>query len=276
MVEHYPISARDQSRLHQCGKKVLPGIFLWYAFDLGVNFGKEILWVARHWRIGKDGRIGKFLSSKNQCKKYWYHKKEEFMFPSCRWHSKIVRRRPRIPRNSSKGKSNLLGEWRSQWRTSRQTRRCSTDRNKRWRWSRERFLVYSWWLHLSSSQWISKEESFPKPLRYIDVIRRTFSTLDMLRGKTTSGTLMAIETYRNLGPISRSSQYWMKTSWRMYVVLEVYTNSIQPQGLHVRSEGPACRKQLAQRKRKAAKVYRETEVQQCAKVERHLLYWSGW
>ena len=28
MVEHPPISARDQSRIHQFGKKVLPGIFL--------------------------------------------------------------------------------------------------------------------------------------------------------------------------------------------------------------------------------------------------------
>ena len=30
MVEYCPISARDQSKLHQCGKKVLPGIFLGY------------------------------------------------------------------------------------------------------------------------------------------------------------------------------------------------------------------------------------------------------
>ena len=31
MVEYYPISSRGQSRLHQFGKKVLPGIFLGYA-----------------------------------------------------------------------------------------------------------------------------------------------------------------------------------------------------------------------------------------------------
>ena len=30
MVEHHPISARDQSGIHQCGKKVLPGNFLGY------------------------------------------------------------------------------------------------------------------------------------------------------------------------------------------------------------------------------------------------------
>ena len=31
MVEYHPISVRDQSRLHQFGKKVLPGTLLGYA-----------------------------------------------------------------------------------------------------------------------------------------------------------------------------------------------------------------------------------------------------
>ena len=31
LVEYYPISAKDQSRIRQFGKKVLPGLFLGYA-----------------------------------------------------------------------------------------------------------------------------------------------------------------------------------------------------------------------------------------------------
>ena len=31
-VEYHPISAKDLSRLHHFGKKVLPGIFLGYGF----------------------------------------------------------------------------------------------------------------------------------------------------------------------------------------------------------------------------------------------------
>ena len=31
LVEYHPITAKDQSRLHQFGKKVLPGLFLGYA-----------------------------------------------------------------------------------------------------------------------------------------------------------------------------------------------------------------------------------------------------
>ena len=37
LVEYYPISVKDQSRIHQFGKKVLPGLFLGYALYAGRN-----------------------------------------------------------------------------------------------------------------------------------------------------------------------------------------------------------------------------------------------
>ena len=37
LVEYYPITAKDQSRIHQFGKKVLPGLFLGYALYAGWN-----------------------------------------------------------------------------------------------------------------------------------------------------------------------------------------------------------------------------------------------
>ena len=43
MLEYYPISARDQARLHQFGKKVLPGIFLAYALIAGRIWKGDIL-----------------------------------------------------------------------------------------------------------------------------------------------------------------------------------------------------------------------------------------
>ena len=39
LVEYYPFSAKDQSRIHQFGKKVLPGLFLGYALYAG-EFGR--------------------------------------------------------------------------------------------------------------------------------------------------------------------------------------------------------------------------------------------
>ena len=43
MVENHPISARDQPRLHQCGAKVLPGIFLGYALHAGRIWKGDIM-----------------------------------------------------------------------------------------------------------------------------------------------------------------------------------------------------------------------------------------
>ena len=37
LVEYYPITSKDQSRIHQFGKKVLPGLFLGYTLYAGVN-----------------------------------------------------------------------------------------------------------------------------------------------------------------------------------------------------------------------------------------------
>ena len=35
LVEYYPISAKDQSRIHRFGKKVLPGLFFGHALYAG-------------------------------------------------------------------------------------------------------------------------------------------------------------------------------------------------------------------------------------------------
>ena len=44
LVEYYPISAKDQSRIHQFGKKVLPGLFLGYALYAG-EFERVTYWL---------------------------------------------------------------------------------------------------------------------------------------------------------------------------------------------------------------------------------------
>ena len=103
MVEYYPISAREASTI---------AIIV---VDLGKYSG------CRNWGVGKDGRIGN-LSSKNQRKRSndatkgrWFH------IPKLQiWHSKIVRKRPWIPRTHSKAGTTRM-EWRSQRRTSRRT-----------------------------------------------------------------------------------------------------------------------------------------------------------
>ena len=47
LAEYHPITAKDQSRLHQFGKKVLPGLFLGYAL-YAVRIWKGDVLVADH------------------------------------------------------------------------------------------------------------------------------------------------------------------------------------------------------------------------------------
>ena len=43
LVEYYPLTAKDQSRIHQFGKKVLPGLFLGYALYAGGIWKGDVL-----------------------------------------------------------------------------------------------------------------------------------------------------------------------------------------------------------------------------------------
>ena len=43
MVEYHPFTAKDQSRIHQFGKKVLPGLFLGYALYAGGIWKGDVL-----------------------------------------------------------------------------------------------------------------------------------------------------------------------------------------------------------------------------------------
>ena len=53
LVEYHPITAKDLSRIHQFGKKVLPGLFFRYAlYAGGWEFGRVTYWsqTLRSWR----------------------------------------------------------------------------------------------------------------------------------------------------------------------------------------------------------------------------------
>ena len=69
LVEYYPISAKDQSRIHQFGQNVLPGLFLGYALYAGGIWKGDVL-VAdlEELETMDDGRIGNLLY-KTQCER---------------------------------------------------------------------------------------------------------------------------------------------------------------------------------------------------------------
>ena len=126
LIEYHPISSKRQSRIHQFGKKVLPGIFL----KLWASRGRNL---ERRYSDSDSGRFGivgciRHLSSKSTRKKYWSDKKMMNSFSHLQnGTAKCVRKRKRIPRiHSSKAGTNRK-ERRFQQRTSWWTGRVSTD-----------------------------------------------------------------------------------------------------------------------------------------------------
>ena len=100
IVECYPISTKDQSRLHKLGKKVLPGIFLGYALITG-EFGDELFCFVM-WKNWTHGSI-RDLPERSQCKRSSdLTEGRRICLPNCSWDSEIVSERLRIPRNHSK------------------------------------------------------------------------------------------------------------------------------------------------------------------------------
>ena len=116
-------------------------------------------------------------------------KDDEFIISSCRWYSKSVRKRLRIPGIHTEAGTDRK-ETRFQQRTSWWTGKVSTDRNHRWRWSPCRFLVDPRGLicrhHIEPrfQLYVPKEETFRKSIViYIDVTRSTYFDLDVLQEK---------------------------------------------------------------------------------------------
>ena len=147
---NHRFSPRDQSRLHQFGKRLLPGIF----------FGCELIAGGIWCSDSRSERFGILDASEiyprriNAKEVLLTQTGDEFIFPIGRWYSKSVREWIRIPRTHSKEGTDRK-ERRFEQRTSRWIGRVSTDRTNRWRWSLCRLLVDQRWLHLSSSQWTS-------------------------------------------------------------------------------------------------------------------------
>ena len=89
LVEYYPISAKDQSRIHQFGKKVLPDLFLGYAGgiwkgDISVADIEEL----------ETMDASEIYSKRLNAKEVIFPKENgKFIFPVADWTNKIYWRR---------------------------------------------------------------------------------------------------------------------------------------------------------------------------------------
>ena len=79
LVEYHPITAKDQSRMHQFGKKVLLGLFFGYALYAGGEFGRVTYWLQtlRSW---KRWTHLKYIRKDSMQKRRYFPKKMENSF----------------------------------------------------------------------------------------------------------------------------------------------------------------------------------------------------
>ena len=79
LVEYHPITAKDQSRIHQFGKKVLPGLFLGYALYAGGTWKGDVLIVDFEELETMDA--SEIYSKRLNAKEVILPKQGEFTFP---------------------------------------------------------------------------------------------------------------------------------------------------------------------------------------------------
>ena len=80
LVEYHPKTAKNQPRIHQFGKKVLPGLFFGYALYAGREFGRVTYWLQtlRSWRRWTHRKT----TRKDSIRKREYFPKENLFFQS--------------------------------------------------------------------------------------------------------------------------------------------------------------------------------------------------
>ena len=79
LVEYHPIIAKDQSRIHQFGKKVLPGLFLGYALYAGGIWKGDVLTADFEELETMDA--SEIYSNRLNAKEVILPKQGEFIFP---------------------------------------------------------------------------------------------------------------------------------------------------------------------------------------------------
>ena len=92
LVEYYPISAKDQPKIHQLGKKVLPGLFLGYALNAGGIWKGDILVADIEELETMDA--SEIYSKRLNAEEVIFPKEMEHLFSSRRWTNHTFWKRP--------------------------------------------------------------------------------------------------------------------------------------------------------------------------------------
>ena len=238
LVEYHPITAKDQSRIHQFGKKVLPGLFLGYALYAGGIWKGDVLIADLEELETMDA--SEIYSKRLNAKEVIFPKQGEFIFPIADGRIKtpggdqdlrtstLVRHRP------IQGESNIdfLGESEGSLPQPQDSLPDAGEAINDF-WSMSGSFIYRHHVEPRVKLYSPREESFPIPLKYIDVSRTTHTNLDVKQEKR-------IDDYWNIDGSRDLSDPW--TGFTQFTLLEE-----KPPDGYMWSGGRLTRKQLTSR-----------------------------
>ena len=222
LVEYHPITAKDQSRIHQFGMKVLPGLFLGYALYAGGIWKGDVL-VADLEELETMDASEIFSKRLNAKEVIFPKEKGEFIFP-------IADRRIKLPggdqdlRTSTlvrhrpiQGESNIdfLGESEG---SLPQPHVSFPDAGETINdfWSMSGNFTYRHHVEPRVKLYSPTEESFFIPLKYIDESRTTRTNLDVKQERR-------IDDYWNIDGSRDLSDSW--TGFTQFTLLEEKTSN---------------------------------------------------
>ena len=188
LVEYHPVTAKDQSRIHQFGKKVLPGLFLGYALYAGGLWKGDVLIADLEELETMDA--SEIYSKRLNAKDVIFPKQGEFIFPIADGRIKtsggdqelrtstLVRHRP------IQGESNIdfLGESEGSLPQPQDSFPDAGEAINDF-WFLSGSFIYRHHVEPRVKLYSPREESFPIPLKYIDVSRTTHTNLDVKQEK---------------------------------------------------------------------------------------------
>ena len=213
LVEYHPTTAKDQSRIHQFGKKVLPGLFLGYALYAGGIWKGDVLIADLEELETMDA--SEIYSKRLNAKEVIFPKQGEFIFPIADGRIKtlggdqelrtstLVRHRP------IQGESNIdfLGESEGSLPQPQDSLPDAGEAINDF-WSMSGSFIYRHHVEPRVKLYSPREESFPIPSTLTFPELRTLIWMSSMRNASMIiGTLMALETCQILGQGSHNLLY---------------------------------------------------------------------
>ena len=206
-IEYHPITAKDQSRIHQFGKKVLPGLFLGYVLYAG-GIWKGHIMVADIEEL-ETMDASEIYSKRLNAKEVIFPKEKGKLFSNRRWTNRTSWRRSR-PENihldtehpiRGESRRDFLGDSDGSLPPPPQDSLPDAGEAINDFWSMSGNFMYRHHVEPRVKLYLSREESFPIPLKYIDVSRTTHTNLDVMQERR-------IDDYWNIDGSRDLSDSW--------------------------------------------------------------------